>query len=116
QAVWHREARKWSHTNHLRFSIMHGDKEKRKRALFADADIYLCNYESMNWLAQELDHYFTSRGLPLPFEMVVYDEVTKVKKSTSRRIAGGHVDVADSRVAGRTVRVKKIGWRKFINM
>jgi len=28
QAVWAREARKWSHTNHLRFSVVPGPKEK----------------------------------------------------------------------------------------
>ena len=58
QAVWAREARKWSHTKHLRFSVIHGVKDKRQRALFADADIFLCNYEAMNWLAQQLDHYY----------------------------------------------------------
>ena len=57
QAVWARESRKWSHTNHLRFSVIHGDKQKRARALFADADIYLINYENMNWLAEQLMHY-----------------------------------------------------------
>src|SRR5690606_37566667 len=41
QAVWAREARKWSHTQHLRFSVLHGPKEKRLRALFTSADIYL---------------------------------------------------------------------------
>jgi ERCC4-related helicase len=59
QAVWAREARKWEHTKHLRFSVMHGSAEKRERALFADADIYLCNYENMNWLAEKLLHYYT---------------------------------------------------------
>ena len=72
QAVWAREARKWSHTKHLRFSVIHGDKHKRSRALFADADIYLTNYENMNWLAEQLDHYYISQDKPLPFEMVVY--------------------------------------------
>src|SRR5690606_17001939 len=115
QSVWHREARKWEHTKHLRFSILHGSKDKRRRALFADADIYLCNYEAMNWLAEELDHYYTSRGLPLPFEMVVYDEITKVKNSTSKRVAGGKTDVKDRRRPGHTVTVTKTGWRKHID-
>ena len=87
--VWEREALKWSHTKHLRFSIIHGNVKQREAALFRDADIYLCNYESMAWLASELTHYYTSRDKPLPFQMVVYDEVTKVKNSTSQRIKGG---------------------------
>lgn len=112
QAVWAREARKWSHTKHLRFSVMHGDKDKRTRALFADADIYLINYESMNWLAETLDHYYLSQGKELPFQMVVYDEVSKLKNSTTLRMAGGNRDRKDKR--GETYKIKVTGWRKII--
>jgi len=113
QAVWAREARKWSHTQHLRFSIVHGTKEKRTRALFADADIYLINYEAMNWLAETLDHYYLSQGKLLPFQMVVYDEVSKLKKSTTLRMAGGNRDRKDGR--GELVPIKITGWRKLLN-
>lgn len=113
QAVWAREARKWSHTQHLRFSVIHGVKEKRTRALFADADVYLINYESMNWLAETLDHYYLSQGKELPFEMVVYDEVSKLKNSTTKRMAGGTTDRKDKR--GETYKIKKTGWRKILN-
>lgn len=112
QAVWAREARKWTHTKHLRFSVIHGDPEKRLRALFTDSDIYLCNYENMNWLAQQLDHYYLSRGLPLPFQMVVYDEVSKLKNSTAVRVSGGNRDRKDKR--GEMYKVKLTGWRKMI--
>lgn len=112
QAVWGREARKWSHTQHLRFSVIHGNKDKRLRALFADADIYLCNYENMNWLAEQLDHYYLSQDKPLPFEMVVYDEVSKLKNSTTMRMAGGSRDREDAH--GNTYKIKKTGWRKMI--
>lgn len=113
QSVWAREARKWSHTKHLRFSVVHGTKEKRTRALFADADIYLINYEAMNWLAEILDHYYLSQGKPLPFDMVVYDEVSKLKNSTTMRMKGGTRDRNDGR--GEPVRIKVTGWRKLIN-
>jgi len=90
-AVWEREARKWEHLQHLRFSVVGWpNAKKRTRALFADADIYLCNYENMAWLANTLDKYYISQGKPLPFEMVVYDEITQVKNSTSVRISGGY--------------------------
>lgn len=113
QAVWAREARKWSHTQHLRFSVIHGTKEKRARALFADADIYLINYEAMNWLAETLDHYYLSQGKELPFQMVVYDEVSKLKNSTTLRMAGGKRDRKDGR--GEPVTIKVTGWRKILN-
>jgi SNF2 family DNA or RNA helicase len=112
QSVWAREAKKWSHTQHLRFSVVHGTKEKRSRALFCDADIYLVNYEAMNWLAQELDHYYLSQGKPLPFQMVVYDEVSKLKNSTTLRMAGGNRDRTDGR--GEVYKIKVTGWRKMI--
>lgn len=113
QAVWEREARKWTHTRHLRFSVLHGAKEKRTRALFADADIFLCNYESMNWLAQELDHYFLSQGQRLPFQMVVYDEVSKLKNSTTKRMGGGKREKKDRH--GDVYVQKLTGWRKMID-
>lgn len=112
QSVWAREARKWSHTKHLRFSVVHGVIEKRTRMLFTNADVYLCNYENMNWLAQTLDHYFLSQGRELPFQMVVYDEVSKLKNSTSMRMKGGKSDRVDA--TGEPYVIQKIGWRKII--
>src|SRR5699024_4911294 len=88
---------------------------KRRRALFAAADIYPCNYENMKWLAEELHHFYLSRGLPSPFDMVVYDEITKVKKSTSVRSAGGKRIHKDRRTK-KEVEVHRIGWRKFIDL
>ena len=112
QAVWGRECRKWEHTQHLRTSVIHGNKDKRTRALFTDADIYLTNYENLNWLAETLDHYYLSQDKPLPFQMVVYDEVSKLKNSTTLRMAGGKRDRKDGR--GELVPIKVTGWRKII--
>ena len=113
QAVWAREARKWEHTKHLRFSVVHGNKEKRTRALFANADIFLINYENMNWLAETLTHYYLSQDKPLPFQMVVYDEVSKLKNSTSLRIAGGKRERKDH--TGRIHTIRVTGWRKILS-
>jgi len=113
QSVWAREARKWAHTRHLRFSVLHGTRDARARALFADADIYLINYEAMNWLAETLDHYYLSAGREFPFQMVVYDEVSKLKNSTTKRMKGGFRDTKDKR--GEPLRVKITGWKKLID-
>jgi SNF2 family DNA or RNA helicase len=109
-AVWAREARKWSHTQHLRFSIVHGTKEKRLRALFTDADVFLINYENMNWLAETLEHYYHDKELP--FQMVVYDEVSKCKNASSLRMSGGNRDRKDR--TGQMHKIKITGWRKII--
>ncbi len=113
QSVWARECEKWEHTAHLRCSVLHGNKKKRLSRLFREADIYLCNYEAMNWLAEQLHHYYISRNLPLPFEMVVYDEVTCVKNSNTRRMSGGKKDVIGKN--GETKTLKTIGWRSVID-
>jgi len=109
-AVWEREALKWSHLQHLRFSIIHGNEKKRSAALFRDADIYLCNYENMAWLSNVLSHYYIAKNKPIPFEMCVYDECSRVKNSQSQRIKGD-VDI-DEHTKVRTVRF--VGWRDMI--
>lgn len=111
-AVWEREARKWSHTKHLRFSVMHGTPKQRDRALFANADIYLINYENLNWLVEQLLHYYIDQGKPLPFQLVVYDEVSKLKNANSLRMSGGKRDRIDSK--GRELEVVYHGWRKVL--
>lgn len=113
ESVWHVEARKWAHTRHLRFSIIHGSPTKRLRALLTDADVYLCNYENMNWCAAELTHYFLSQGQPIPFDMCVYDEVSKMKNSTSARMAGGKRERKDKH--GNVHDIKLVGWRKLLS-
>lgn len=114
QAVWKREARKWHHTQHLRFSVIHGSIQKRTKMLLADADIYLINYENMNWLTGELLKRFLWEGQTIPFQMVVYDEVSKVKNSVSMRIKGGFRDRKDK--FGGHHRIQKYGWRTMIDL
>lgn len=113
QSVWSTECRKWEHTRHLRCAIMHGTKQKRLRELFSNADIYLINYENMNWLADTLKYYYLDQGKPLPFQAVVYDEVSKLKDSTLVRMTGGNRDKKDR--WGAEHKIKITGWKKLIN-
>lgn len=84
--VWRQEAMKWSHTADLRFSTIVGTADQRTRAMMTPADIYLVNYENLGWLADCLDTYFVSKGKELPFDGVVWDEISKMKNSTSQRV------------------------------
>ena len=84
--VWRQEAVKWSHTQHLRFSMLLGSRDLRNRALLQDADVYLINYENLEWLAEVLHTYFISKGRPIPFDGVVFDESSKLKNSTTNRV------------------------------
>ena len=111
--VWAREARKWSHTKHLRCVVLSGTPQQRLRKLFTDADIYLCNYENMNWLAHELKTRFVEQDRPLPFEYAVYDEVTKLKNSQSVRMKGGKREGIDKK--GFPESIKTTGWNKIMD-
>lgn len=86
QSVWEKEARKWDHTQHLTFSTITGNPDRRMSALFQPADIHLTNYENLPWLSAQLRAYFIDRGLPMPFDMLVCDEISKLKNSETSRV------------------------------
>lgn len=84
--VWRQEALKWSHTQHLTFSMMVGSKDQRIRALMTKADVYLINYDTLEWLATALQTYYIAHNRPLPFDGIVFDEVTRCKNSSTDRV------------------------------
>lgn len=84
--VWRQEAAKWAHTNHLTFSVVAGTRDQRTRALLRPADVYLINYENLGWLAETLNTYFIKKQKPIPFNGLVWDEVSKTKNSTTQRV------------------------------
>ena len=86
QSVWEKEARKWEHTRHLTFSSITGNPDSRMSAIFKPADVYLTNYENLPWLSAQLQAYFIQQGLPMPFDMLACDEISKLKNidSTAR--------------------------------
>ena len=84
--VWRQEALKWTHTKHLTFSLLTGTKDQRTRALLRPANICLVNYENLGWLAETLATYFISKNRPLPFNGLVWDEISKCKNSNTQRV------------------------------
>ena len=84
--VWRQEALKWTHTKHLTFSLLTGTKDQRTRALLRPANIFLVNYENLGWLAETLATYFISKNRPLPFNGLVWDEISKCKNSNTQRV------------------------------
>ena len=84
--VWRQEAVKWSHLRHLSFSLLLGTRDQRIRALMKPANIYVTNYENMGWLMETLALYFLKEKKPLPFNGLVWDEISKMKNSTTRRV------------------------------
>jgi SNF2 family DNA or RNA helicase len=84
--VWRQEAAKWDHTKHLTFSMVTGTKDQRTRALLRPADIYLINFENLGWLAETLQTYFVKKDRPMPFNGMVWDEISKMKNSATNRV------------------------------
>lgn len=76
--TWPREVQKWDHLQHLRISKILGSVEQRRRALRAEADIYIINRENVAWLVREL-------GSDWFFDMVVIDELSSFKNHQSQR-------------------------------
>ena len=84
--VWRQEALKWTHTQHLKFSMVTGTKDQRTRALLRPADIYLVNYENLGWMSDAIQTYFMKKKIEIPFNGIVYDEVSKCKNSSTQRV------------------------------
>jgi len=84
--VWRQEALKWSHTQQLSFAMMVGNKDQRTRALLSKANIYLINYDTLEWLATALQTYYVAYGKEIPFDGIVFDEITKTKNSSTKRV------------------------------
>lgn len=84
--VWAQEAKKWEHTKHLTFSQLTGDRDMRSRAIMKNANVYLVNPENLEWLAETIDKFFIKPGKQLPFNGVVFDEISKFKNSATKRV------------------------------
>lgn len=76
--TWPTEIEKWEQLNGLRYSIIVGTPTQRKKALEADADIYIINRENLAWLVE-------GSGIPFGFDMVVVDELSSFKSWQSKR-------------------------------
>lgn len=76
--TWSREVEKWDHLQHLKISKILGSADQRRRALKADADLYVINRENVEWLVSEL-------GSSWDFDMVVIDESSSFKNHQSKR-------------------------------
>jgi len=92
--VWRQESIKWSHTKGLRFSLVHGNVNRRKAALAYPADVYLINPEGLVWLINLM--FEAAKGTTIiqkvqnmapvwPFDALIIDESTKFKKHDTQR-------------------------------
>ena len=78
EATWSEEAAKWEHLKHLRFSLILGSEQKRIRAVYAPADVYVVNRGNVVWLVDYLRNSWC-------FDMVVIDESSSFKNHRAKR-------------------------------
>ena len=76
--TWSDEIKKWDHLNGLRYSIAVGTAAERRKALMADADIYIINRENVPWLVEK-------SGLPFDYDCVIVDELSSFKNWQAKR-------------------------------
>ena len=88
-SVWAQEARKWSHTKHLKIQICTGSEQRRLMALQHDADVYVINRENVPWLVKRY-------GAKWPFDMVVVDEC--FPKGTEILTSSGVLDISHVKI------------------
>lgn len=75
--TWSREHKKWDHLKDLRISLVTGSAAQRKRALAADADVYVIGRDNVVWLTQILPKW--------DFDMVIIDELSSFKSNRAKR-------------------------------
>lgn len=75
-STWPDEIQKWEEVAHLRYSVAVGTPLQRKKALDANADIYIINRENVVWLT---DNY------KWDFDMCVIDELSSFKNNQAKR-------------------------------
>lgn len=78
KTVWHEEAGKWLHTKGLTFQIIAGTPAQREKQLKNEANIYLISNALVDWLCERL-------GKDVNFDMLVIDEISRFKNSSSVR-------------------------------
>ena len=83
RTVWKQEAAKWDHTKHLNVQLIRGSSDAERLAILndPDVDIFLLNYDWMLWLTE----YMLDVKSKLPFDLIVFDESSKMKSHESKR-------------------------------
>ncbi len=79
--TWPMEVQAWRQFQHLKVANLRTPLG-RQAFIAGTADVYLVNYESIPLLVKLVE----KRGGTVPYQMIVYDEITKAKSSQSKRI------------------------------
>lgn len=76
--TWSDEIKKWDHLTDLAYSVVVGTEKQRLKALEKDANIYIINRESVEWLIHKSYKKFN-------YDMLVIDELSSFKSYSAKR-------------------------------
>lgn len=75
--TWPEEIAKWAFARDLTFSVITGNEDERRIAVRQDVEIHIINRENLVWLQR----YWGRRW---PYDMLVYDEASRLKQGNKR--------------------------------
>jgi SNF2 family DNA or RNA helicase len=76
RATWPHELSKWLDFAGITYTVLHGLNKDRE--VLRDVDVYIINYEGLQWLLDRKTFW--------PIDLVVFDELTKMKSWKSKRV------------------------------
>lgn len=79
--TWPMEVQQWDQFKHLKVANLRTPLGRRA-FIAGQGQVYVCNYEAIPMLVKLVE----KRGGTVPYQMVVYDESTRAKNPTSKRI------------------------------
>ncbi len=76
--TWPMEFQKWEHLSDVRYQVISGDVNERKRCLLKKSDIHIVSIDNLAWLQETC-------GKRWPWQMAVLDESSGYKSQSSNR-------------------------------
>ncbi|MBP8231772.1 MAG: DEAD/DEAH box helicase [Rhizorhabdus sp.] len=92
ELTWPAEQKKWADFTDMRVIPILGERDARDAALLRRGDLYVINYENVQWLVGALKKRW-------PFRIVIADESTRLKNFRMGRGASGKRSLALSDIA-----------------
>lgn len=85
ETVWDAEVTKWEHLSRIKICKIVGTEPQRLQALRTKAHVYLISRDNFAWLCKKY------AKVPMPFEMLVIDELSSFKSHKSLRFKSARI-------------------------
>ncbi len=83
--TWPEELAKWEFARSLSYSILTGDEENRLAGMREETQIHIVNRENLVWLFRQL-------GRRWPYDMLIYDEASRLKGASPKTTPTARTD------------------------